>query len=103
MHRKEDYSDSLVEEPSWSGQGTSLEEKVMNSIALDSNLGKLKHLCPSFLSTLSAYDIVCLNISMATAIVDIYAITILESPIRELEREGENFVLVGSMVLDGSN
>jgi hypothetical protein len=40
---------------------------------------------------------------MATAIVDIDAITILESPIRELEREGENFVLVGSMVVDGSD
>jgi hypothetical protein len=31
MLRKEDYSDSLVEDPSWSGEGTSSEEEVMNS------------------------------------------------------------------------
>jgi hypothetical protein len=103
MLRKATYSDSPVEDPSWSGEGTSSEEEVMNTVVIDSDLGKLKHLCPSFFSTLSASEIVRLNLSMASPKVDISANTTPKSPIRELEREGDNIVLVGSTVLGVSD
>jgi len=100
MLKKVAYSDSSVEDPSWSGEGTLSEEETLNSDATDSDLSKLKHLCLSFFSTLSTLEIEHLNISKATPTVDTSVNTSPESLVRELDREGVNDVLVGSMFLD---
>jgi hypothetical protein len=57
MLRKTDYNEHPGEDPSWSGGGTSSEEETSNPTMDDSDLSKLKLLCPSFFSTLTSWEI----------------------------------------------
>jgi hypothetical protein len=46
------HGESLGVDSYWSGEGTSTEEEAWSSPVIDSDVGKLKKLYPSFFSTL---------------------------------------------------
>lgn len=49
----------------WSGEGTSTEEDARISPVMDSDVGKLNKLCPSFFSTLTVSELVSLTLILS--------------------------------------
>jgi hypothetical protein len=98
--RKVDHEDSPMEDPTRSGEGTLSKDEVLITNMMDSAIGKLNHLCPSFFSTIPALELVRLNISLAHPKMVKFASTTPESPIKESEREGDHYGCDGSTGLE---